>query len=74
MAMTDSYGDAAQARTRPPLAGQAADVARLHGAHLARPSAAEALTRPPLGDQADEGRTGDRREARRRGVQTGVGI
>ena len=30
--------------------------------------------RPPLGDQADEGRTGDRREARRRGVQTGVGI
>ena len=54
MAMTDAYGDAAQARTRPPLAGQAADVTRRHGAHLARPSAAEARTRPPLGDQADE--------------------
>ena len=42
MAMTDAYGDAAdyRARTRPPLAGQAADVARRHGAHLARPSAA----------------------------------
>ena len=62
MAMTDAYGDAAdyRARTGPPLAGQAADVARRHGAHLARPSAAEARTRPPLGDQA-----------RRMGVQTG---
>ena len=54
--MTDAYGDAAdyRARTGPPLAGQAADVARRHGAQLARPSAAEARTRPPLGDQADE--------------------
>ena len=65
MAMTDAYGDAAdyRARTGPPLAGQAADVARPHGAHLARPSAAEARTRPPLGGQA-----------RRMGVQTGVGV
>ena len=74
--MTDAYGDAAdyRARTGPPLAGQAADVARRHGAQLARPSAAEARTRPPLGDQADEAELADRREARRRGVQTGVGI
>ena len=62
MAMTDAYGDAAdyRARTGPPLAGQAADVVRPHGAHLARPSAAEARTRPPLGGQA-----------RRMGAQTG---
>ena len=54
--MTDAYGDAAdyRARTGPPLAGQAAAVARPHGAHLARPAAAEARTRPPLGGQADE--------------------
>ena len=60
--MTDAYGDAAdyRARTGPPLAGQAADVARRHGAQLARPSAAEARTRPPLGGQA-----------RRMGSQTG---
>ena len=65
MAMTDAYGNAVdyRARTGPPLAGQAADVARPHGAHLARPSAAEARTRPPLGDQA-----------RRMGAQTGVGV
>ena len=65
MAMTDAYGDAAdyRARTGPPLAGQAADVARPHGAHLARPSAAEARTGPPLGGQA-----------RRMGGQTGVGV
>ena len=63
--MPDAYGDAAdyRASTGPPLAGQAADVTRRHGAHLARPSAAEARTRPPLGDQA-----------RRMGVQTGVGL
>ena len=42
MAMTDAYGNAVdyRARTGPPLAGQAADVARRHGTHLARPSAA----------------------------------
>ena len=53
----------AAASIGPSLAGQTADVACRHGAQLARPSAAEARTRPPLGGQA-----------RRRGVQTGVGL